>query len=324
MKLVRSIKNQYLGINAHLHSRLQNDGGWSDFHARHIIHIADTLKAHLRSMGYTVGIEESLQIKRLHGQTHEPESDILIYDTEPQRRPEAEAAIMENPTTIAELLAEEPLSEQPFRSVVIRRAIPTQAGRGEPVAWIELLSPSNKGGSDDARFYRFKRLEILAAGLVFVEIDYLHETQPTFPSVQAYRVPRRRMTNQSARPYHIAVLDPRKKYEKGPAWVKSFSVDQAIPPIVIPLSGADTLEFDFGVPYRKTFEEGFLGDDVNYAEFPVQFDHYHPTDQTRIAARMLAVLEAAQKEIDLEAGPFPIKDVDLDSALKQIQLLQMA
>src|SRR5262245_46498501 len=82
---VHTIKNQYRGINAHLHSLLQQKGGWSDFHARHIIHIADTLKIPLRNMGYTAGIEESLQIKRLPDSTHQPESDVRIY----ARRPSA-------------------------------------------------------------------------------------------------------------------------------------------------------------------------------------------------------------------------------------------
>jgi len=32
MKAVRSIKNQYIGINAHLHSLWQSEGGWDEFH----------------------------------------------------------------------------------------------------------------------------------------------------------------------------------------------------------------------------------------------------------------------------------------------------
>lgn len=322
MKPIRSVKNQYVGINAHLHSLLQNNGGWSDFHARHIIHIADTLKVQLRGMGYTVGIQESLQIKRLAGSSSEPASDVLVYDSSSHRRTKSDLATLENPTTIAELLAEAPVSDKPFRALLISEAKPTQTGRGKPVAWIELLSPSNKGYGDDARIYRRKRLDILGSGLVFVEIDYLHETPTTFPSIPVYRPPRKRTANPNTYPYHIAVLDPRTQFEKGPAWVDSFAVDDALPTTTIPLSGSDLLRFDFGIPYLKTFEEGFLGDEVDYAEFPVQFEHYNRADQTRIAARMLAVLEAAQNGIDLETGPFPVQEKDMESALKQIETLK--
>jgi Protein of unknown function (DUF4058) len=321
MQPIRSVRNQYRGINAHLHSFLQNEGGWSDFHARHIIHLADTLKAQLRGRGYTVAIEESLQIKRLDGQVHQPESDVLVYDAHPLARAEpGEAALLDASMTIAELLAEGTLSDKPFRSLVIYRSV--SSGKGDPVVWIELLSPSNKGSGEDAQFYRAKRIDILAAGLVFVEMDYLHETPPTFPTIKPYRLPRKHTGNSEGHPYRIVILDPRQKQEKGPAWVKSFAVDQPFPEVTIPLAGADTLKFDFGIPYAKTFEEGFLGDQVDYSTLPLHFEHYNPADQKRIAARMVTVLQAARNGIDLETGPFPTADTDLDEALKQIKALR--
>ena len=39
---VCSVKNQYHGINAHLHSYWQSMGGWHSFHGKHI---ADLLRA---------------------------------------------------------------------------------------------------------------------------------------------------------------------------------------------------------------------------------------------------------------------------------------
>ncbi len=32
MPPIRTVKNQYRGVNAHLHSRLQHDAGWEPFH----------------------------------------------------------------------------------------------------------------------------------------------------------------------------------------------------------------------------------------------------------------------------------------------------
>jgi len=80
MQPVRSIKNQYHGINAHLHSHWQSVGGWNSFHSNHIADLLRLLRAKLLPMGYTAEIEPSLQIRRLDAPAGEPESDITIFD----------------------------------------------------------------------------------------------------------------------------------------------------------------------------------------------------------------------------------------------------
>jgi hypothetical protein len=109
MPPVRSIKNQYSGLNAHLHSLWQADGNWDSFHALHISDLAKSLNASLLPLGYSADVQKSLQIRR---------SD------EPQHAPYWATAIYEH--------------------------IPRQGAPGEPVAWVELLSPSNKPGDQDA------------------------------------------------------------------------------------------------------------------------------------------------------------------------------
>jgi hypothetical protein len=37
---------------------------------------------------------------------------------------------------------------------------------------------------------------------------------------------------------------------------------------------------------------------------------------------MLAVLEAACNGVDLETGPFPVNDIELEAALAQIEILK--
>ena len=59
---VRSLKNQYRGINAHLHSQWQAHGNWAGFHTRHIGDLAGLLRRQLYPMGYVAEIEESLQV----------------------------------------------------------------------------------------------------------------------------------------------------------------------------------------------------------------------------------------------------------------------
>lgn len=64
MKPVQPIKNQYVGISAHLHSYWQADGEWHEFHTAYIVDLTRVLKRQLRPLGYTAGIESSLQIRR--------------------------------------------------------------------------------------------------------------------------------------------------------------------------------------------------------------------------------------------------------------------
>jgi hypothetical protein len=53
-------ENPYRGVNAHLHSLLQaTSGGWAQFHAPHIIHLAEWIERHLPA-GYNAFPERSL------------------------------------------------------------------------------------------------------------------------------------------------------------------------------------------------------------------------------------------------------------------------
>lgn len=82
---VRSIRNQYCGINAHLHSYWQSMGGWHSFHGNHITDLLRALRAALLPMGYTADLESSLQVRRLDQPMDEQESDITIFDPHPVR-----------------------------------------------------------------------------------------------------------------------------------------------------------------------------------------------------------------------------------------------
>jgi hypothetical protein len=311
-----SVRNQYQGINAHLHSLYQAEGGWGGFHTRHIVHLADALAVHLRPMGYVVDIEESLQIRRQLDTPRSYRADILISDRDPAYPARSPLLHAGQWVPVAELIVENELSEKPYRAVTISEA----HSRKEPVVWIELLSPSNKGYGEDAEAYRVKRMELLSAGLVFVELDYLHETPPTFSTLPPYYPGKKGQWLPDAHPYRLIVIDPRPDLESGKARVMGFNVDEPIPTLEIPLSGTDTATFDFGIPYQRTFEEGFFGDNVDYTKLPLHFDRYSPADQLRILRRMLAVRKATQNGVDLESAPFPIDEtLTLDDALTQLE-----
>jgi Protein of unknown function (DUF4058) len=283
MAVVHTIKNQYRGINAHLHSYWQHEGGWDSFHSSHIVYLTSALKSKLLPMGYTAEVEQSLQIRRYDEPAGKPESDVIDIEEE---------------------LA-------PYRAIGIYEYTANPRDRGEPVGWIELLSPSNKPGGQDAPSYRTKRYKILQSGIVFVELDYLDESPPTFG----------RMASKKA--YRIVVIDPRPAFLEGLVYPIEFDVDEPIPTIEIPLNADDIVKFDFNSPYQRTFEELFYGIElVDYQQLPINFDRYSPDNQTRIAARLLAVLKAVRNGVDLDKDvPLPVEEIALEDALAQLKTL---
>ncbi len=298
--MLRSVKNQYQGVNPHLHSLWQEIMAWNRFHNVYITYITQEIKARLRPLGYIVDIEESLQIRRT-GDVKRPESDLIIYDTDPHRpqvKPQYAAALQG--LSVAELIEIEEDKEHPYFAVIIYKSTP-QFQRGEAVAWIELLSPTNKGRSRDAQIYIGKRHTLLASGLVFVEIDFLHETPSTFPRLADYT-----QQQPHSHPYRIVMLDPRPDLETGATDIQEFDVDMPIPTVTIPLNAGDVLTFDFDAPYQKVYAESFYGDEINYQELPLNFERYSEADKVRILNRMLTVQAAAKQGVDLEQAPFPL------------------
>ncbi len=297
------MRNQYRGINAHLHSRFQAEGGWSSFHTTHITDIYKLLKASLLPLGYTTALEASLQIRRLDEPMRRPESDVTIFDLDPMR-----SNLAPVPTgggtlvmPIPDALALSPRSEKDYVAVAVYQS----DERGEPVAWIELLSPSNKPGGQDDDIYRTKRLMVVESGIVFVELDYLNESAPTINGAGDHA-------------YRVLVLDPRPSTESGSAHIYEFDADDPIPVITIPLNAGESLDFNLNEPYRKTFEEALYGLEwVDYGELPLHFDRYNRLSQERIANRMLAV----QRQGDLETGDLPeTPQLPLDEALAALMI----
>lgn len=323
MKSVSVIKNQYFGVNAHMHSLFQAEGGWDEFHLYHITHLATALKAQLQPMGYTAAAQQALQIRRYGEPAGKPESDVLIYDADPLRQFQPYSTPMgaggQLVMPVPELLNLKEQEVEQYRAIGIYRFTPGRRDRGEPVAWIELLSPSNKPGGQDYGLYHEKCLKIMQSGVVFVEIDYLHETPPTFEGIPNYVHRGDQDALPGSYPYHILVLDPRPDFISAAARIYLFGVDDPIPLVEIPLNDGEVLRFDFNAPYQRTFEESLFGSDIDYSQLPRNFDRYSRADQARIAARMVAVLEAAQAGADLESAPLPLKSMQLADALQRIE-----
>ncbi len=179
------------------------------------------------------------------------------------------------------------------------------------VAWIELLSPSNKPGGADARDYFSKRLTLIAAEIPLIEIDLLHKQAPVMAGIPIYRPGRGQMAE--AKPYYLAVTDPRSdSHWGGYSQIFPFGVDEPFPTIPIPLLGELTYLFNFGVPFNLTFSMAAHQRLVDYEQLPIEFDSYLGRDQAAIRTRM-ATVRAHRHELD--QGPFPVvRDHQLDSA----------
>ncbi len=306
---IRSRVNQYRGINAHFQSYAQHErDGWVAFHNTHITHLCEAIDL-LLPPGYEVVPERSLQIRTVDphtGQlsTRKPEPDVTIWDTDlaAQRTKSSFSAQVAVPVATKPVIATlMPDEETRLKAVVIKELLPT--GEAVPVTRIELLSPTNKVGEDRGR-YLAKREAALEAGLVLVEVDYIHEIDSPIPQTPGYA-----SRDPGAYPYTILVSDPRPSLEEGQTRVYGFYVDEAMPPIEIPLTGQENIVLNFARVYDRTFSSlSTFSNRADYAKEPIHFQSYAPEDQQRIWARMLAVMDAERAGLDLENAPFPVSE----------------
>jgi hypothetical protein len=330
LQRIVSTANQYLGINAHLHSHFLHaeTEGWEEFHSSHITDLTRAMNARLPEMGYIARQERSLQIRHFD-ELLSSISDVLVNDLSRQGMaartftvPEAQTALNVPAST---LLEREPADVKRPTAIKIYE-LPEDAGsqREKPVACIELLSPSNKSGSGYAS-YIAKREALLTNWLVFVELDYLHGVSTTLKTVPDYRPSARdQKPRDDAHPYHLWLIDPRQPPdEPESAAIAAFDVDQPIPVISIPLNRGEYLTFDFNAVYHQTFRaQPAFGFAVNYAAAPEAVERdYNLRDQTAIAARMLTVQKMQREGINLADGPYPIDPNLLDSLRRRPELV---
>lgn len=314
MPPIRTRRNLYQGINAHLHSHWQAAGGWNGFHTSHIVYLTTALKVALLPLGYTAEIEASLQIRRFDQPVGRPESDVLIVDNDPTRTRTSAHPVPspanERVLSIPAMLQLGEQTEKTHQAVAVRGH-----GQSEPVAWIELLSPSNKPGGQDAERFREKRLQLLDAGIVFVELDYLHESAPTIAGTPHYSALVGTDTHEETHAFRIVVIDPRPDLWQAQGRVTEFDVNSAIPTVNIPLGAGDVLAFDFNAPYQNTFSDMLYGLElVDYAQLPRHFERYSQADRARILSLLLAVRAHHAAGDDLETVPLNIAALSLADA----------
>lgn len=318
--------NQYLGINAHLHSHFLHDEpqGWEEFHSDHITDLTRAMNEHLMAMGYIARKERSLQIRYFDDSVHQPISDVLIghlpsqAQVTPQHFGGLEAAYALNVPASALLEMPDTEIKRPSAIKIYEREPDDDEGRGKPVAWIELLSPSNKSGAGYVD-YVAKREALLGNRLVFVELDYLHGISTTLEKIPDYRPQGRdQQPDPDAYPYHLWLIDPRLSPDDAQSGaIAAFAVDQPIPALTIPLNHGDRFTFAFNDVYHRTFnaQPGYSLV-VDYRKPPESVERdYNRRDQIAIAARMLTVQNRARDGLSLSDAP---EAVDAD-VLRELQ-----
>ncbi len=283
--------NQYRGINAHLQSYFQSQGGWSSFHNKYFAYLSDEISAHLPA-GYLVDLEQSLQIHEFHPDTGQrlrrPEPDISIYQTGSASSSGQPAAPSQTIATLEQPIIETfEFNEDLYYTALVIYEVVENVLLGRPIVQLELLSPTNKQGGDGYTQYKDKRYMLLKSGLRLVEVDFLNETPSPVKGVPAYP------HAAGSYPYHITVNDPTPDIQTGISRTYSFGVDTPLSPIVIPLSGSQHITLDFGGVYDQTFaslEAYSLR--VDYTHPPQHFERYSPADQERIRAVMTRAAQA--------------------------------
>lgn len=274
--------NPYPGVDAHLNSFLQQDGGgWESFHSVQIAHLYEMLDSTLPP-NYYVAAEKSLQIGALgfdHETSRRYRPDLAIYQ---QAASETLSPFLATtPTATLPLVEVQDEDENTYTSIVIYE---TQEGKypGKPVTWIEILSPANKPPGSAAVQYSLKRRQTLRSGLALVEIDYLHQSRPVNPLLPSYAD-----GDEGAYPYMVLISTPADEQVE----FYGFQIDSVLPKIPIPLAGKERTEIDFGLLYRQTAAHRIFRIVVDYEKDPINFERYKSEDQAKIRA----IIEEARR-----------------------------
>lgn len=286
---IRSSRNEYHGVNAHLHSYFQVQGGWDGFHNKHVGDLGAAI-SRLLPPGYLVDTEQSLQLREISPYGDERirrwRPDVAIYGT--SSTPASQSNSVTGVATLVQPLLDTLHEEDdPALSALLIYKVTEHTLLGRPITQIELLSPTNKHG-DGLLLYVEKRVALLNAGINLVEIDYLHESDSVVRGVPSY--PRR---EKDAHAYNFTVSTPSPSLREGKAVTTFFDVDSEIPKLELPLSGSETLKIDLNSAYQTTFESvNAYSYRVDYAQLPEHFETYSTPDQTRIQVRMDAVKQS--------------------------------
>lgn len=195
---------------------LEQPGLWRELHTRLIVAMADALGPMVRPR-YRVAVEQ-----RTYLTTNSASELTLIPDVSVVRGESTTSLRATAATVAAPVIGELPMPEEVTERFLEIHAVSS----GAVVTAIELLSPTNKRPGRGRQVYEEKRLQVLGSQTHLVEIDLLRGTPPM----------EMHLPHDEEADYRIVIS---RAPERPRASIYLFGVQQAIPPIPIPLRADD-------------------------------------------------------------------------------------
>jgi hypothetical protein len=233
---------------------LEHPDIFPDFHGRFVIYLADACQPMLPAPYYTATNRRAWI--ELSARYVEPDVNIIrSRDRRAASSDSGQPVAIAEETGIRPVLVQVPHDEhsEPFLDVFI--------GRGDErrlVTHIELLSPSNKAGSEQGRIlYLQKQQEILNSNVNLVEIDFLRGGRHTTS------VPLHELQQQvTAFDYHVCV---HRFTEIGGYLVYPIRLQDRLPAIEIPLLPEDgAIRVDLQAVFARCYDAGPYTREIDY------------------------------------------------------------
>lgn len=292
-----TLMNPYQGINAHLHSMVQNPEDspsiWAGIHSDFITYLVAELNRILPP-NYIARSEQSLQIitdSDMGLSSQRPKPDISIF-----RNAKSDSTISQTHSSASSVrivpLADYLDEEDYFWASAVIYRVKEHGNLGYPITRIEILSASNKVGGSGYEGYKHNRHRALISGTSLVEIDMLHQTASPLPGIPTYP------DEEDSHPYYVAVTDARTKHNpEHVMMVHIINVDEILPQnLRIPLADDDFVTVKIDKVYQQTFSAGRLHIVIDYDYLPRKFETYSKSDQERIKAVIQRAKEIADAQ----------------------------
>jgi hypothetical protein len=226
---------------------------WGDVHTRLTTYASDHLNRHLPN-GLRARIEESVTVEADYPDDDAKNiyyPDLQVLDT---GRKTGRAA-----TKMASGVVEPIILER--REPRMQRSVHIVAtDSGQLVTAIEILSPSNKIGTNARNEYQQKQINIVGAGASLVEIDLIRSGKHVLLFNKA-KLPRKARTE-----YFVSAI---RGWEPGRVGVYPVPLRETLPIIRIPLRRTDEdVSLDLQSLIEQAYENGAY-DTLNYREEPL-------------------------------------------------------
>ena len=226
---------------------------WEDFHHALIEVMRESLIPHTRPR-YVVRVEERVYVEHIpNGGSVFIRPDVTVLERAGSEGSLESTGTTATPVGVLPVICHLPVPEQVHEAFLVIRERETM----EVVTVIEVLSPGNKRvGSDGRREYLRKREEVLLSATHLVELDLLRggERLPTLEPLPSGD-------------YYAFVCRGQRRFQ---AEVYAWSLRRPLPPVPVPLAGADPdAVLDLQMLFTTVYDRTGYDYSLNYRHAPV-------------------------------------------------------